>query len=76
MPFYDLRCGSCNTESNIMATMTDKTENRIQCPECGSLDMKTIYKSAPAYIKNSGDAMPSCPNSTSACGSSGCRFAG
>jgi len=74
MPFYDLRCGSCKKEFNIRATIADKTEHRIPCPECGSTKMETVYKSAPAYIKNSGDNIPSCPNST-ACGNSGCRFA-
>jgi len=75
MPFYDLRCNSCNKESNIRATVTEKTENRIPCPECGSTDMITVYKSAPAYIKNSGDSVQTCPSAT-ACGNTGCRFAG
>jgi len=75
MPFYDLRCLSCDKESNIKATMAEKTERRIPCPECGSTDMETVYKSAPAYIKSSGEAPPVCPSS-SACGNRGCRFAG
>ena len=75
MPFYDLRCKSCDKESNIKATMAEKTENRIPCPECGSTDMVTVYKSAPAFLKSSGDKAPPCPSSTS-CGNTGCRFAG
>ena len=75
MPFYDLRCTDCGIESNIKATMAEKTENRIPCPECGSTKMETVYISAPAYIKNSGDSLPACPSSSS-CGNSGCRFAG
>ena len=75
MPFYDLRCLSCDKESNIKATMAEKTERRIPCPECGSTDMETVYKSAPAYIKSSGEAPSACPSS-SACGNRGCRFAG
>ena len=75
MPFYDLRCTECNKESNIKATMAEKAENRILCPECGSAKMETVYKSAPAYIKNSGDKLPACPSSMT-CGNSGCRFAG
>ena len=74
MPFYDLRCLDCEKESNIKATMAEKTERRIPCPECGSTNMETLYKSAPAYIKSSTDT-PSCPGSSS-CGNSGCRFAG
>ena len=63
MPFYDLYCEACNEEFNIMASMSDKTERKIPCPNCGSTDMETVYKAAPAYIKNTGDAMPSCANS-------------
>jgi len=75
MPFYDLYCSACDKEFNIRASMAEKTERRIPCPECGSTDMKTVYNSAPAYIKSGGDSMPACPNSSS-CGASGCRFAG
>ena len=67
MPFYDLYCAKCEKEFNIMASMADKTERRIPCPDCGSTDMETVYRSAPAYIKSAGDNMPSCPN-INACG--------
>ena len=67
MPFYDLRCTSCDKEFNIMASMDDKVARRIPCPECGSTDMETVYNSAPAYIKSRG--APECANS-SACGAS------
>jgi len=75
MPFYDLLCKSCNKESNVKATMAEKTESRIPCPECGSTNMETVFKSAPAYIKSSGSDAPSCPSGNT-CGNSGCRFAG
>jgi len=76
MPFYDLHCTDCDKDFNIMATVTDKTQRRIPCPECGSTNMETVYLSAPAYIKSRGDNMPSCPKSGT-CGSGGnCRFAG
>ena len=69
MPFYDLRCEKCDKEFNIMALMSDKTERRIPCPECGSMDMETVYKSAPYYIKSSSNSAPACPNSHT-CGAS------
>ena len=62
MPFYDLRCTHCDREFNIRASMSDKTERRIPCPECGSTDMETVYNSAPFFIKSGGDPMPACPN--------------
>ena len=51
MPFYDLRCKDCEKDSNVRATIADKEESRIICPECGSTNMETLYLSAPAYIK-------------------------
>ena len=69
MPFYDLRCTSCDRDFNIMASMSDKAERRIPCPECGSMEMTTVYKSAPYYIKGRGDTPAVCPNSR-ACGMS------
>lgn len=61
MPFYDLRCPLCEKEFNISATIAEKSEKRVPCPECGSFDLKTVYKGAgPAYVK--GKKMPECPN--------------
>ncbi|MCL2498966.1 MAG: zinc ribbon domain-containing protein [Defluviitaleaceae bacterium] len=51
MPYYDLLCKTCQTEHNIRATMAEKTENRIPCPECGSFEMETLFINPPAYIK-------------------------
>jgi len=74
MPFYDLYCGECDKEFNILASVAAKTEKKIPCPECGSVDLKTVYNGAPAYIKSSksSGAMPECPN-RSVCGSAGCH---
>ena len=69
MPFYDLRCDKCGKEFNVSAAIADKTEKRVPCPDCGSFDLETVYKSAPAYIKNTRDG--ECP-SRHVCGS-GCR---
>ena len=72
MPFYDLRCSECGGEFNISASMTDKIEKCIPCPECGSFDLQTVYKAAPGVLK--GTKAPECPNSH-ICGA-GCRHAG
>ena len=60
MPFYDLRCPICERDYTISATMAEKTEKHIPCPDCGSFDLETVYKGAPAYLKNRGEN--SCPN--------------
>ena len=61
MPFYDLRCPVCDKEYNISASMADKTEKRIPCPDCGSFALENVYTSAPAYIKSS-PSVVDCPN--------------
>lgn len=61
MPFYDLHCVNCGADSNISASMADKAEKRIACPECGSTEMETIYRSVNIHVKR--DAAPACPNS-------------
>ena len=72
MPFYDLKCPSCDKEYNISASIADKIEKRVACPDCGSFELETVYKSGPAYIKNRKNN--DCPNSHS-CGTA-CRHGG
>jgi len=67
MPNYDLRCVKCSGEYNIRASMAEKSEKRIPCPDCGSLELETIFKAAPAYVK--GMSGTKCPQFSS-CGSS------
>ena len=72
MPNYDLRCTKCDSEYKISASMAEKTEKRIPCPDCGSFELETLFKSAPAYVKGGGAVK--CPQRSS-CGSS-CPHAG
>jgi len=69
MPHYNLYCKDCDKEYNIRASMSEKAEKLIPCPDCGSCDLETVFKSAPAYIKGS----PPC-GSSAGCG--GCPHAG
>ena len=74
MPFYDLRCAECDKVYNIRASMADKVGRRIPCPDCGSLNLETVFLSAPAYVKSGGaPAAVACPNSHT-CGA-GCPHA-
>lgn len=65
MPFYDLHCKECDHEFNAYATITERTEKQIACPECGGVEHNTILKDGAAIIvKNSGGDCPSggcCP---------------
>ena len=71
MPFYDLHCLGCDKDFNMRASVSEKEEKRIVCPECGSNHMETIYKPVNFHVKN--NAPPTCPNSH-ICGS-GCHHA-
>jgi len=59
MPNYDLRCLECHTEHNVRASMKEKAEKQIVCPDCGSFELETIFKAAPAFVKST-SASP-CP---------------
>lgn len=69
MPNYDLRCTTCGKESKISASISEKSEKRIPCPNCDSFELETVFKSPPAYVK--GTSAANCPTG-SGCGS-GCR---
>ena len=71
MPNYNLRCTDCSSENTIRASMKEKAEKQIFCPECGSVELETVFSAAPAYVKGTKEF--SCPNSRS-CGSH-CRSA-
>ena len=73
MPYYDLRCKSCNEEATIKATVTEKKEHLILCPACGSNEMASVFKIPPNYVRsggsepvqlcaNSKECGPSCPH--------------
>ena len=70
MPKYDLRCEACDAEFNARASILEKTEKRINCPECGGHQLATVFKAPPAFLKKEAK----CPSSAS-CGSSGRRYA-
>jgi putative FmdB family regulatory protein len=68
MPFYDLKCSVCGEEFNTMAKMSEREQNQIKCPSCGSCQWKqssrvlTLYSpksqvptSVPTFT-NAGDA--------------------
>ena len=74
MPKYDLHCPKCVKEYSIWASITEKSEKRIPCPDCGSYGLETVFKAAPAYVKGGGK-VADCPQRSS-CGSSCPRMHG
>ena len=74
MPFYDLKCTSCDSEHNISASMNDKSEKKITCPDCGSSELETVFKAPPAVLKGMPDM--GCMHGGSCGGGGGCPHAG
>lgn len=66
MPNYDLLCSACGQESKIRASISEKSEKRVPCPNCGSFEMETMFKTPPAFVK--GMSTHKCP-SGGGCGS-------
>jgi len=60
MPFYDFRC-ACGNEFNVMAKMSELENKTIECPDCGSNELRRIYGNI-NFIQSLGKKMPECPN--------------
>jgi len=66
MPLYEFRCDDCGKSSEILMI---STEDRPECPECGSTSMTKLlsaHSSMSGPVKN---RMPG-PGDTACCGSS------
>jgi putative FmdB family regulatory protein len=63
MPFYDMRCADCAKDFTVRASVEDKVQKRVACPECGRHNMETIYRPVGVSVKASAPAAPAtCPN--------------
>ncbi len=61
MPFYDLKCSKCGNEFNIMAKMSERENNQINCPHCGNNKLETVFKSV-NIIQSRKAEVGDCPN--------------
>lgn len=60
LPFYDLKC-KCGHEFNIKASISERDNKQIKCPECGNNDLETVFKSV-NIIQSRKDSTIECPN--------------
>lgn len=57
MPYYDLSCKQCGTEFNQKATVKERDNKEIKCPQCGHAELEAVFKSVNFVIKSKcGDA--------------------
>lgn len=61
MPFYDLKCKRCSKEFNAMASIKDRENNLIKCPDCSGTEHESVYKSV-NIVRSDKSEGPSCPN--------------
>ena len=62
MPFYDLRCKSCGKEFSIKASIAQRSQKEIPCPQCGGRELDPVYRSSPNVILSKSDQPAACPN--------------
>ena len=69
MPFYDLKCTGCGNVFNVKATISEKENKKIPCPNCGGKELVRVYDTMHLSVGNS---KPERPASECAC----CSHAG
>ena len=74
MPFYDLKCENCQHDFEIKASISERSENLIKCPQCGSTELAAVFKNV--NVISSLNSCDSCEGSTVSrsahCCSGGC----
>ncbi|WAM33702.1 FmdB family zinc ribbon protein [Caldicellulosiruptor morganii] len=72
MPFYDLRCKECGEEFNTWASIQQRENKEIECPNCHSRELEPVFKNVNFIVSSkSYDSGSSC--SSGCCGGS-CGF--
>lgn len=66
MPFYQLKCKQCGKTFEARASIAERTEKKILCPDCGGLEHATVYGNGPAVHVHSNES-GGCPHAA-ACG--------
>lgn len=61
MPIYKFHCEQCSLEFEVNRSVSDLTEGRIVCPDCGSHHLRRLYGSFGVSMKCN---PPTCPHST------------
>ncbi len=76
MPYYELRCSSCDKEFNIKATIRERSEKLINCPDCASAELETVYRQV-NILRYRGKDCDVCPTAASlgpGCGGGRCSL--
>jgi putative FmdB family regulatory protein len=61
MPFYDLKCKECGKEFNIRASMKEREEKLILCPNCSNNTHEAVFTKV-NIISSRKSSGSECPN--------------
>ncbi|MCX7771818.1 MAG: zinc ribbon domain-containing protein [Clostridia bacterium] len=73
MPYYDLKCKNCDNTFNMKATITQRQNGEIACPECGSHDLEAVFKALNYVVKSSNSCDASSCSQAHRCHSGCCH---
>jgi len=63
MPFYEMSCGECGSEFEKYASVSVWESGTLQCPKCGSRELRTAIKAgAGVIVKSDAPNALECPN--------------
>jgi putative FmdB family regulatory protein len=74
MPYYDLICDTCGKSCTIKASVQARSERTLTCPDCGSIELSTVYRSVNVlrFHNKDCDVCPGASRSQSSAGPSCC----
>ncbi|MGI6326933.1 MAG: FmdB family zinc ribbon protein [Saccharofermentanales bacterium] len=64
MPYYDLSCKNCLHQFNVKATIQERSDRLIRCPECQSTELEAIYRTV-NFVRRLNKDCDVCPRSGS-----------
>ncbi|MDO8685808.1 MAG: zinc ribbon domain-containing protein [Clostridiales bacterium] len=64
MPFYDLKCEKCGNEFNVKASLKEREDKQIACPDCGGNELSRVYSGMNIFQGRSSQktSRAECPN--------------
>ncbi|NLO36449.1 MAG: zinc ribbon domain-containing protein [Clostridiaceae bacterium] len=71
MPYYDLRCASCQTAFSVKASIQARSEKSIRCPSCTSTELETVYRQV-NILKYRDQNCDTCSGEAPSCAAGGC----
>lgn len=72
MPIYKLLCKQCHKQFEAFASVSERTNGAIACPDCGGKDHEAVYEgTANIHVRQSADEP--CPHAHCCSGACGCH---